>query len=158
MWQILDWRQTMRNTLAKTNKMQAAVGVLCLISLGGMEINVAAQDTQAARAEKQAMTTQSGFYCNIKALSASERARHKELTEKLMSSRTDTVETEKGYEFQYSPAKVSVAEVAEWVVRESKCCPFFDFHIDLENEGQLVCLRLTGREGIKAFIRLEFSL
>jgi hypothetical protein len=143
---------------AKTSVMQVAAGVLCLISLGGMETKIAAQDTQAARTEKQVMTTQSGFYCNIKALSASERARHKELTAKLLASRTDTVEIEKGYEFQYSPAKVSVAEVAEWVVMESKCCPFFDFHIDLENEGQLVCLRLTGREGIKAFIRLEFSL
>jgi hypothetical protein len=147
----------MRKMFARTSMIQAAVGVFCLISLGGMEMNVAAQDTQAARTEKQAMTTQSGFYCNIKALSANERARHKELTEKLMSSRTDTVEIEKGYEFQYSPAKVAVAEVAEWVVMESKCCPFFDFHIDLEKEGQLVCLRLTGREGIKAFIRLEFS-
>jgi hypothetical protein len=138
--------------------MWAAAGLLCFTSLAGAAMNVAAQDTQAARTEKQAMTTQSGFYCNIKALSASERARHKELTEKLMSSRTDTVEIEKGYEFQYSPAKVSVAEVAEWVVMESKCCSFFDFHIDSENEGQLVCLRLTGREGIKAFIRLEFGI
>jgi hypothetical protein len=119
---------------------------------------VTALDVGAARMEKQGMTTQSGFYCNSKALNSRERARHKELTEKLMSSRTKTVETEKGYEFQYSPAKVSVAEVAEWVVMESICCPFFDFHIDLENAGQLVCLRLTGREGIKAFIRSEFSL
>ena len=149
----------MRKTLAKTNKMWAAAGALCLISVGGAVMNVSAHDKRvAARREQQAMATETGFYCNIKALSASERARHKELTEKLMSSRTDTIETEKGYEFQYSPAKVSVAEVAEWVVMESKCCPFFDFHIDLENAGQLVCLRLTGREGIKAFIRSEFSL
>jgi len=43
-------------------------------------------------------------------------------------------------------------------VNESKCCPFFDFHIDLENEGKLVCLRLTGEEGIKQFIRAEFNV
>jgi len=98
------------------------------------------------------------FYCNVKALSPSERARHKELTEKLLAARNETVETEKGYEFQYSPDKVSIAEVGEWVVAESKCCPFFDFHIDLENQGKLVCLRLTGSEGIKAFIRSEFHI
>ena len=63
-----------------------------------------------------------------------------------------------GYEFQYSPADVSVAELAAWVAAESKCCPFFDFHIDLEREGKLVCLRLTGEEGIKAFIRAESSI
>jgi hypothetical protein len=149
----------MQKALAKTNKMWAVAGALCLINAGGAAVNVAAHDVRAAaRMEKQGMATQGGFYCNSKALGASERTRHKELTEKLMSSRTETIETEKGYEFHYSPAKVAVAEVAEWVVMESKCCPFFDFHIDLENAGQLVCLRLTGREGIKAFIRLEFSL
>jgi hypothetical protein len=149
----------MSSTLAKTKKLWAAAGVFSLIGVGTTAVIVAAQDSRtAANTERQAMTTQSGFYCNIKALSASERARHKELSEKLMASRTDTVEIEKGYEFQFSPAKVSVPEVAEWVVMESKCCPFFDFHIDLENEGQLVCLRLTGREGIKAFIRLEFGM
>src|SRR5580704_12991941 len=98
------------------------------------------------------------FYCNVRALSPGERARHKELTEKLLAARNATLETAKGYEFQYSPDKVSIAELGEWVVAESKCCPFFDFHIDLENEGKLVCLRLTGSEGIKAFIRSEFHI
>jgi hypothetical protein len=98
------------------------------------------------------------FYCNSKALSIEERARHKVLTEKLLAARNETIETEKGYEFQYRPDKVTMAEVAEWVVAESKCCPFFDFHIDLENQGRLVCLRLTGSEGIKDFIRSEFHL
>jgi hypothetical protein len=98
------------------------------------------------------------FYCNSKALSTEERARHKQLTEKLLAARNETIETEKGYEFQYRPDKVTIAEVAEWVVAESKCCPFFDFHIDLENKGSLVCLRLTGSEGIKDFIRSEFHL
>jgi hypothetical protein len=51
-----------------------------------------------------------------------------------------------------------VAELAEWVVAERKCCAFFDFHIDFEREGTLLCLRLTGEEGIKAFIRSEFAL
>jgi hypothetical protein len=87
-----------------------------------------------------------------------ERARHKSLTEKLMAVRKEIVETEKGYEFQYRPEDVSLAELAEWVAAESKCCPFFDFHIDLEREGKLACLRLTGEEGIKAFIRAEFKM
>ena len=108
--------------------------------------------------EKPTVTTQSKFYCNIKALTPEERARHKQLGEKLLAARKETVETEKGYEFQFSPADVSLAELAEWVVAESKCCPFFDFHIDLERDGKLACLRLTGEEGIKAFIRAEFGV
>lgn len=68
------------------------------------------------------------------------------------------METEKGYEFQYGPSNVSIMELADWVAAEGKCCPFFDFHIDLEREGNLLCLRLTGEEGIKPFIRSEFQV
>jgi len=118
-----------------------------------------AQDSPAkANKEGLSVAAQSKFYCNIKALTPAERARHKELSDKLMGARSETVETSNGYEFQYSPKNVSLAEVAEWAVAESKCCPFFDFHFDLEREGTLVCLRLTGSEGVKAFIRAEFGL
>jgi hypothetical protein len=110
------------------------------------------------KTENESMTTESKFYCNIKALNAAERAHHAQLTDRLLAARKETVETAKGYEFQFSPADVSLAELSDWVMAESKCCPFFDFHIDLENEGKLVCLRLTGAEGIKAFIRAEFGL
>lgn len=106
----------------------------------------------------QTTTPQSKFYCNIKALTPEERARHKKLGDKLAAERRKIVETTKGYEFQFSPKTVTLAELAEWVAAESKCCPFFDFHIDLEEEGGLLCLRLTGEEGIKAFIRAEFHL
>lgn len=103
-------------------------------------------------------TVPQGFYCNVKALTPAERARHKELTDKLLAARAKTVEAEKGYEFQYRGGSVTLLEMAEWVTAESKCCPFFDFHIDLQEEGRLVCLRLTGRDGVKKFIRAEFGI
>jgi len=108
--------------------------------------------------EKKAMTTGSKFYCKIKALNPAERARHKDLTDRLIAARKEIVETEKGFEFQYEPSSVSLVELADWVAAESKCCPFFDFHIDLEREGSLLCLRLTGEDGIKPFIRAEFQV
>jgi hypothetical protein len=130
----------------------------CTLCFGSVAGSVAArQQPAASNAEaKQHAGNEQGFYCNIKALTPAERARHKELSDKLISSRTETVETEKGYEFQYRAGAVTLAELAEWAAAESKCCPFFDFHLDLENEGQLLCLRLTGPEGIKKFIRTEF--
>jgi hypothetical protein len=135
-------------------------GVTLALWIGnGAAMGLAAQDSAiVVEAERQVATVQSKFYCNIKALTPDERAHHKQLREKLTAARKEIVETEKGYEFQYSPADVSLAELAEWVGAESKCCPFFDFHIDLEREGKLLCLRLTGEEGIKAFIRAEFGV
>lgn len=146
-----EWKQRARQNGHKV------AAIVMAVSLAG--VAVGRERHQAKGGMDTATTNVEGkFYCNIKALTAAERARHRELTERLMTSRAQTVETAKGYEFQYSPEKVSVGEVAEWVVTESKCCPFFDFHIDLEERGTLVCLRLTGSEGIKAFIRSEFHL
>jgi hypothetical protein len=132
--------------------------VAAALALLSVEAAVGRRVEPQNQKEGKVIVVQGHYYCNIGALTAGERVRHKELTEKLSAARSETIETAKGYEFQYNPEKISVTEVAEWVVLESKCCLFFDFHIDLENQGQLVCLRLTGKEGIKAFIRAEFRL
>jgi hypothetical protein len=140
-------------------KRTAAAAAIVLLAGANAAVNLPAQDSPAkASKEGATVTTQSKFYCNIKALTPEERARHKELGDKMLTARNATIETPNGYEFQFSPKDVSLAELAEWAAAESKCCPFFDFHIDLEREGTLVCLRLTGSEGVKAFLRAEFGL
>jgi hypothetical protein len=147
-----------KEPFAGASKNIAVLVTMALLIGGSAAMRVRAQSAAiVVRPERQAMA-QSKFYCNIKALTPEERARHKQLGDKLAAARKEIVETEKGYEFQYSPADTSLAELAEWVTAESKCCPFFDFHIDLEREGKLLCLRLTGEEGIKAFIRAEFGV
>lgn len=138
-------------------RVAAALGLLMAANMTATPAGRSATATQTAK-ENQMTTTQNKFYCNIKALTAEERAHHKMLGDKLMAARKATVETEKGYEFQFGPQDATLAELADWVVAESKCCPFFDFHIDLENEGKLICLRLTGEEAVKQFLRAEFKL
>jgi hypothetical protein len=139
-------------------KRRAAVAIFAVVVTLGATGEVSGQEPPAKKEEKQMTAGQSKFYCNTKALNAADRSHHKELTDKLIAERRQIVETEKGYEFQYSPVSVSLAELAEWVATEGKCCPFFDFHIDLEREGKLLCLRLSGEEGIKPFIRSEFRV
>lgn len=131
-----------------------AVALSLLVAAGGAAPTLAQNETGTS----QQIANQGKFACNAKALTPTERAHHKQLSEKLLAARKAIVETRKGYEFQYDPSTVSIAELADWVVAEGKCCPFLDFHIDLEQEGKLACLRLTGREGTKAFIRDEFHV
>ena len=126
--------------------------ILAVMASGWLMMAVA-----GPQAGQATMTKERRFYCNTKALTPEERAHHKQISERLLAARKQSIETEKGYEFQFSPADVSLADIADWVAAESKCCPFFDFHIDLEREGRLLCLRLTGEPGIKTFIREEFS-
>ena len=136
-------------------KRRCVVGAMMIVLEGFGDYAIA---QPAPRKQENQVTTQSKFYCNAKALTPTEREQHKQLTGKLIAMRKGIVETELGYEFQFTPSTVDLAELAHWVSAESKCCPFFDFHIDLEREGSLLCLRLTGKNGIKALIREEFRL
>lgn len=147
----IEWKQWMHQASREIGAVAMAVMFAGVPTISATQQPKGGKDTATTNADGK-------FYCNINALTAAERTRLKELAEKLKLARTATVETEKGYEFQYSPDRISLAEVAEWVAGESKCCSFFDFHIDLEERGKLICLRLTGSEGVKAFIRSEFHI
>jgi hypothetical protein len=146
-----------KNRFANIAKVAArSTLILTIAALGG---TAEVQQAAVGPDPQETMTTSAAaFHCNMNALSAGERRSHKRLTQKLIAMRTQIVETEKGYEFQFVPTAVSIGELAAWTVAESKCCPFFDFHIDLEQRGTLACLRLTGAQGIKPFIREEFRV
>jgi hypothetical protein len=99
-----------------------------------------------------------GFCCDMKAMSKSERERYKELREKLEKAIEETKELESGYAFRWRSEAVSLIELAEWVEKERKCCSFFDFEIVVERERGPVWLKITSREGVKAFLRMEFGV
>jgi hypothetical protein len=155
---ILAWeRQSHQEATMETIGKIITTSLMALSLASGVGVSAMKQGTDT-KTSSDTTDMKQKFYCNTKALSAAERVRHEALTKKLLAMKKATVEMEKGYEFQYSPADVTVAEVAEWVAAESKCCAFFDFHIDLENAGTLICLRLTGTDGVKPFIRAEFGV
>ena len=109
--------------------------------------------TQSQQGEKK----ESPFYCNITALSTAERAHKKQISEKMAASRVETNELPNGYAFRFRPEGVTLIELADWVDSERRCCPFFDMAIETEREGGPVWLKITGREGVKQFIRGEFK-
>jgi len=97
------------------------------------------------------------FYCNIKVLSVAERAHKKQIGEKMAASQVETKELPYGYAYRYRPGGVSLVELADWVESERRCCPFFDMAIETKREGGPVWLKITGRQGVKEFIRGEFK-
>lgn len=99
-----------------------------------------------------------GFYCNLKAFTPAERVRHEQLSKKLREARFEIKELSNGFAFGLQADAVSLTEVAEWVSGERKCCPFFDFGIDLQQDGGPLWLELKGKDGVKQFIRSEFAL
>jgi hypothetical protein len=100
----------------------------------------------------------SEFYCNTKALNTVERERYNLLIDKLRQARIGTKELPTGYAFQLNADAVSILELAEWISFERKCCPFFGFEIELERNSGPLWLKLTGSDGVKAFITVEFKV
>jgi hypothetical protein len=100
----------------------------------------------------------SPFACDRSALNAEERKRHFDvLGPKLRSLTKSARELTDGYEFEFAGDPASFQLVAEWASAEHRCCPFFDIDLRLEREAGSLWLRLTGREGVKPFIRSDFS-
>src|SRR5215467_5164591 len=127
MGDIPQRRNVMSNSLkhfigAKKGMVAASALLLCPCCITSAE----ARPTGSSPIQKEQRVAESagGFYCNTKALSPVERTRHEALTKKLLPVRRAAVEIEEGYELQFNPADVTVAEIAEWVVVESKCCSF----------------------------------
>jgi hypothetical protein len=111
-----------------------------------------------AAVREQAMTETSSFYCNLKALSVKERARHMQLTYVIERARIETVELANGFAFRFQDGTVSIGELAEWVSAERKCCPFLDFEIELQGNNGPLWLKLRGKDGVKTFMRSEFGI
>ncbi|HYP29979.1 MAG TPA: hypothetical protein VE262_24945 [Blastocatellia bacterium] len=101
---------------------------------------------------------ESPFACNVGALNAEQRKRYTALIKKLNSSKQEVKELEDGYALRFSADSSTVQELAEFIVYERLCCPFFDFELVVEREGGPAWLSLKGREGVKEFIREEFGL
>lgn len=101
---------------------------------------------------------ESPFACSPSALSPVERKQHFEDYGPSLRARLQGVrETSDGYEFTFQSDPATYRLLAAWMLQERRCCPFFDLALRLEREGGPLALRLTGREGVKAFIVSEFE-
>ena len=96
--------------------------------------------------------------CNMLALNASERERHKQLREQMSAKVKGMRELADGYEIRLSDESSTITTVAEWVTLERLCCPFFTFQMEITEQGKPLLLRLTGPEGVKLFLQSELGL
>ena len=101
---------------------------------------------------------ESHFVCNMNALNTNQRERYKEIIQKLSESRQAIKELQDGYGFRFKVESQLIQDVAEFIVYERLCCPFFDFELAVEQDSDRLWLRLRGQDGIKEFIRCEFNI
>jgi hypothetical protein len=101
---------------------------------------------------------ESPFACNRLALTPAERKRHfDELGPALRNLRQKVRGLPNGFEFEFPGDTPTFQLVSEWVAGERLCCPFFDIDMHVEREGGALWLRLSGRRGVKDFIRSDMA-
>ena len=101
--------------------------------------------------------SESPIACDMSVLSLDQRERHLATSRELFSSLQAIQELSNGYEFRLPDEANTIVKAAEFISLEKLCCPFLNFELDVKAENGPLWLRLTGREGIKEFIREEIS-
>ena len=98
---------------------------------------------------------ESPIACDMSAIEPGLRAGHVATGGRLFRAAEEIRELPDGYAFRLTNESDTLLKAAEFVSLERLCCPFLGFALVVEPEGGPVWLRLTGREGVKAFIREE---
>ena len=97
---------------------------------------------------------QSPIACDMSVLSPAQREIHISTSRDLFASLKQIRELSDGYEFRLDGSNV-IVKAAEFILLEKLCCPFLNFGLEVEAENGPVWVRLTAREGVKAFVREE---
>ena len=95
------------------------------------------------------------FACDVGAIEPGRRGEHAATTAELFRAVESVRELPDGYAFRLAEGPDALLRAARFIALERLCCPFFGFAIEVEPDGGPLWLSLTGREGVKPFIRAE---
>jgi len=100
------------------------------------------------------MTQQSSsaIACDLDALTLQERKSRAELATRIGSLAVERVELEDGYGLRLTPEPAVARDALEWVLLESRCCPFLRWELHLEAARGPLWVRMRGAPGVKAFL------
>lgn len=130
------------------------MGIVAVVAIGVM--------TRGAMAATAPLLTANGhespFACVAGALDERARKQHfDEYGPKLRTQLKGARELSDGYEFTFASSGANYRVLSAWMYQERLCCPFFDLDLGIDGEGGPLRLTLSGREGVKEFIRSEFE-
>lgn len=107
--------------------------------------------------DMQRRMKESPIACDMSAIEPELRTEHIAAGGYVFSASEEIRELEDGYAFRLPDEWEVLLKAAKFISLERLCCPFLGFALVVEPECGSVWLRLTGREGVKAFIREEVS-
>ena len=94
--------------------------------------------------------------CDLAAINADLRSTHIESAKQLLNEGAQEVqELPDGFALRY--AAEQYAQVTQFIANERLCCPFFTFVLEVTPASGPIWLRITGRDGVKDFLRAELD-
>lgn len=93
--------------------------------------------------------------CNLKTLTPEQRKQLAHIGEHVISAIDASRELPDGYAFRIDPAKASLLDVAQWLDLWRRCCPFYEFGVDIHAADAVVWLSVKGRPGVKEYIPID---
>jgi len=97
------------------------------------------------------------FACDLTVLDEQEREQFASDTEAIFAAMQEMRELENGFAFRFLNHPGQLVQVAKFIERESQCCPFLHFNLEVEPSDGPVWLQVNGAEGTKDFLRAELE-
>jgi hypothetical protein len=93
--------------------------------------------------------------CNPLALTVVQRQEFDSVTQSLLAEVQETRELENGFLLRFANEPDRLNQIAGFIERESLCCPFLNFALEVQPQRGPIWLRLTGPDGTKEFLKAE---
>lgn len=103
-------------------------------------------------------TPESPIACQLDALTVEQRTRRVSLLEALRGRAVRVDVAGEGFAFRFPFDYQTWMDAAEFITLERLCCPFLEFNLAAERESGAIALTLSGRPGVKAFLRSALDL
>jgi hypothetical protein len=94
--------------------------------------------------------------CDLGAFDAAERELHEASGERLLQAVLAVEELPDGYALRLPARDDAIRLSADFIAYERRCCPFFNFNLEVAPDGGPVWLRISGRAGVKAILAGAF--
>ena len=95
--------------------------------------------------------------CNPNAIPADKRDQWVENGKQVYAAVLEVREMPDGFGFLVPTDSVMLLKIAEYIANERLCCSFLHFTVEVEPNSGPIWLRLTGGEGVKAYMRSIFE-
>lgn len=102
-------------------------------------------------------TQETNFACNLTVLDEQEREQFTNMTDSLFAAVQEMRELQNGFAFRFQNQPEQLVQIARFIERESRCCPFLGFTLEVEASTGPVWLHISGAEGAKEFLQAELT-